>query len=166
MNHPASQIRLTPIGVIHTPFQESAGAPIQPSRARRTRGTVQLFDQYREGLKDLDGFERIWLIYQFHRAAEPQLAVVPYLDNRERGIFATRAPARPNPIGISAVRLLRVKGATLEVAEVDVLDGTPLLDIKPYVAEFDCYPVKRSGWVDRSPIHRRAADDRFEEKGR
>ena len=160
MNHPAPQIRFTPIGIIHTPFQESAGTPIQPSRARRARGAVQLFDRYREG------FERIWLIYQFHRAAEPRLAVVPYLDNRERGIFATRAPARPNAIGISAVRLLRVQGATLEVGDVDVLDGTPLLDIKPYVAEFDCYPVKRSGWVDRSPIRRRAADDRFEKNGR
>lgn len=156
-----TSMQLKPIGVIRTPFGEPAGAPIQPSKARGARGTVQLMEEYREGLRDLDGFERVWLIYWFHRAGEQRLLVTPFLDTRERGLFATRAPSRPNPIGISAVRLVRVQGCTLEVADVDILDGTPLLDIKPYVAEFDSFSVKRSGWLGRSPVRRRLADARF-----
>jgi tRNA-Thr(GGU) m(6)t(6)A37 methyltransferase TsaA len=159
---PAKLLRLSPIGVIHTPFREAAGTPIQPRRAKGARGTVEVFEKYREGLKDLEGFERIWLVYWLDRAAEARLRVVPYLDDTERGLFATRAPCRPNPIGISPVRLLRVEGSLLTVSGVDILDGTPLLDIKPYVPEFDCYPASRSGWFAQAARRRRLADSRFE----
>jgi tRNA-Thr(GGU) m(6)t(6)A37 methyltransferase TsaA len=118
---------------------------------------------FQAGLKDLAGFERIWLIYWFHMAAGQSLLVTPFLDTHERGVFATRAPARPSPIGISTVRLLSVQdGGVLEVADVDILDGTPLLDIKPYVPEFDCYPHSKAGWFDESNSQRQVADERFE----
>ncbi len=163
---PAAKIvRLKPIGVIHTPFRQAPHTPIQPRRAQGARGTVEVFEKYREGLKDLEGFERIWLLYWFDRAAEASLRVVPYLDQCERGLFATRAPCRPNAIGMSAVRLLRVEGGLLRVADVDMLDGTPLLDIKPYVPEFDCYRVRRTGWFAQADRRRRLADGRFERRG-
>jgi tRNA-Thr(GGU) m(6)t(6)A37 methyltransferase TsaA len=130
------------------------------------KGTVEVFPEYADGLKDLDGFERIWLIYWFDQAPEPQLLVIPFLDDRERGVFATRAPSRPNAIGMSVVRLLQVVGNTLEVADVDILDGTPLLDIKPYVTEFDCHSVEKSGWFDQAPLRRSVADGRFDNKRR
>lgn len=158
------EMRVKPIGIIRTPFQEPTGTPIQPSRSGGAKGTVEVFPEYGDGLKDLDGFERIWLIYWFDWAPEPQLLVIPFLDDRERGVFATRAPSRPNAIGMSVVRLLQVVSNTLEVADVDILDGTPLLDIKPYVAEFDCHSVEKSGWLDQSPLRRSVADDRFDEK--
>ncbi|MFZ0886847.1 MAG: tRNA (N6-threonylcarbamoyladenosine(37)-N6)-methyltransferase TrmO [Candidatus Binataceae bacterium] len=159
-----TQIRFKPIGVIRTAFREPAGTPIQPSRAGAARGTVEVFREYADGLKDLDGFERVWLIYWLDRAPKPRLLVTPFLDDRERGLFATRAPGRPNAIGISSVRLLRVAGNKLEVAEVDILNGTPLLDIKPYVPEFDCHSVRKSGWFDHAPGHGSVADNRFERK--
>ena len=109
----------------------------------------------------MDGFERIWLIYWFHKAPAPRLKVTPFLDKEERGVFATRAPTRPCPIGMSVVRLLAVRGESLEVAGVDMLNGTPLLDIKPYVPEFDCHPQSRAGWFDRSGSEQSAADGRF-----
>jgi tRNA-Thr(GGU) m(6)t(6)A37 methyltransferase TsaA len=157
------QLKIDPIGVIETPFRELAGTPIQPSRANGALGTVRIEARFQAGLKDLVGFERIWLIYWFHKAPGSSLLVTPFLDTRERGIFATRAPARPSPVGISAVRLLAVQeGGVLEVADVDIIDGTPLLDIKPYVPEFDCYANSRAGWFDESNSRRRVADERFE----
>jgi tRNA-Thr(GGU) m(6)t(6)A37 methyltransferase TsaA len=158
------EMRLKPIGIIRTAFQQPAGTPIQPSRSSGAKGGVEVFPEYADGLKDLEGFERIWLIYWFDRAPEPQLLVVPFLDDRQRGVFATRAPGRPNAIGLSAVRLLRVVGNTLEVADVDILNGTPLLDIKPYVVEFDCHSVEKSGWLHQSPLRRSVADSRFDGK--
>ena len=155
-------LRLEPIGVIETPFREPAGTPIQPSRARGARGTARIDARFHEGLKDLEGFERIWLVYWLHRAPAPRLLVTPFLDTQERGVFATRAPARPSPIGISAVRLLSVNQGILEVEDVDIVDGTPLLDVKPYVTEFDCYPGSRAGWFDETASQRRVADDRFD----
>jgi tRNA-Thr(GGU) m(6)t(6)A37 methyltransferase TsaA len=124
--------------------------PIQPSGARDVQGTVEIFDQYAEGLCDLDGFSRIILIYAFHRCTSCQLTVTPFLDTTPRGIFATRAPCRPNPIGFSVVRLIGVQGKTLIIEDVDVLDGTPLLDIKPYVPAFDAYPNASCGWLEKS----------------
>lgn len=115
------------------------------------------------GVQDLEGFERIWLIYWLHKAPAPALTVTPFLDRHERGVFATRAPARPNPIGISAVRLIAVGASVLEVADVDMIDGTPLLDIKPYVPEFDSYPASKAGWFDESKSEVHLADDRFAE---
>ena len=123
---------------------------------------MELFAAFQAGLRDLEGFERIWLLYSFDRASEPQLAVRPYLDVAERGIFATRSPARPNRIGMSPVRLLGVQGATLLVSDLDMLDGTPLLDIKPYVPAFDHFPVKRVGWYEGVTALGAVADSRFE----
>ena len=158
----SDELKIEPIGVIETPFRESAGTPIQPSRANGARGKVRIEARYQAGLEDLAGFERIWLIYWLHKATEASLQVTPFLDTRERSIFATRAPARPSRIGISAVRLLAVQEGVLEVADVDMIDGTPILDIKPYVPEFDCYPASKAGWFDESDSKRRLADGRFE----
>jgi tRNA-Thr(GGU) m(6)t(6)A37 methyltransferase TsaA len=158
----SDELKIETIGVIETPFREPAGTPIQPSRAKGARGKVRIEPRYRAGLEDLAGFERIWLIYWLHKAPESRLLATPFLDTRKRGIFATRAPARPSPIGISAARLLAVQEGVLEVADVDMIDGTPLLDIKPYVPEFDCYPASEAGWFDESKSKRCLADDRFD----
>ena len=141
-----------PIGVIHSPFKSPGETPIQPSFAPGVKGTVELFGEYGEGLKDLEGFSHIELIYFFHRAGEVGTTALlrkPFLDAEAHGIFATRHPARPNPIGLSVVRLVSVTGNSLEVEGIDVLDGTPLLDIKPYVARFDVRLDTRSGWMDQ-----------------
>lgn len=158
----SGQLTLHPIGVIESPFREPAGTPIQPSRATGARGKVRLDPLYQLGLQDLAGFERIWLIYWLHHAPAPSLLVTPFLDHRRHGVFATRAPARPNPIGISAVRLLAVEGDVLEVADIDIVDGTPLLDIKPYVPEFDCHRHSKAGWFDETDSTRCLADGRFD----
>jgi tRNA (adenine37-N6)-methyltransferase len=158
----SSQLKLEPIGAIETPFREPAGTPIQPSRASGARGKVHIYPSFQPGLKDLEGFERVWLIYWFHKAPGSNLLVTPFLDKWERGIFATRAPTRPSPIGMSVVRLLAVRGGSLDVEDVDIIDGTPLLDIKPYVPEFDCYPHSRAGWFDETDSKRRVADGRFD----
>jgi tRNA-Thr(GGU) m(6)t(6)A37 methyltransferase TsaA len=152
----------TPIGIIHSPHQQATGTPIQSALASGSQGTVELFPQYAAGLQDLDGFERIWLLYWFDRAAPAQLVVTPYLDTVPRGLFATRAPARPNPIGLSSVRLLGIVGRTLHVEGLDLLDNTPLLDIKPYVPAFDAFQAKRIGWCGNSKSNSMAADGRFE----
>jgi tRNA-Thr(GGU) m(6)t(6)A37 methyltransferase TsaA len=158
-------MNLETIGIIHSPHQESQNTPLQPHLATGSEGTVEVFPQFAAGLKDLDGFERIWLLYWFDRAAEPQLLVTPYLDDERRGLFATRAPCRPNPIGFSAVRLLRIEGNILKIADLDILDGTPLLDIKPYVPSFDVFAVQRIGWCGSSKKDRQVADGRFEGPG-
>ncbi|MBN1346118.1 MAG: tRNA (N6-threonylcarbamoyladenosine(37)-N6)-methyltransferase TrmO [Phycisphaerae bacterium] len=156
-----ASIVMEPIGIIHTPFKETRGMPIQPVFAKGAEGRVEIYPQYQTGLKDLDGFDRIWLVYSFHRASGPRLCVVPYLDDCERGVFATRAPCRPNPIGMSPVRLLEVRENVMRVGDIDVLDGTPLLDIKPYARRFDCFEVRRSGWLDHASSSQKEADDRF-----
>ncbi len=148
------------IGVIHSPFTQPTGVPIQPRYAQGAEGTVEVFEPFAAGLRDLEGFERIWLVYWFHKALTERLVVRPFKDDAEHGLFATRAPCRPNPIGISAVTLLAVEGLRLRVADLDVLDGTPLLDIKPYAPEFDHYQVRRIGWMAGTK-GRTVADDRF-----
>jgi tRNA-Thr(GGU) m(6)t(6)A37 methyltransferase TsaA len=155
-------MNLIPIGTIHTAFSRATGTPIQPYRAGGSLGSVEIFHPFVDGLRDLEGFERIWLVYWFHRAAAAKMHVVPYSDTVEHGIFATRAPARPNPIGMSSVRLIAVEGNVLGVADVDILDGTPLLDIKPNVPQYDTYPIARCGWLDRVADGRVVADARFE----
>ncbi|MFO1500049.1 MAG: tRNA (N6-threonylcarbamoyladenosine(37)-N6)-methyltransferase TrmO [Verrucomicrobiota bacterium] len=152
--------QLTPIGLIHSPHRQQEGTPIQPRWAHGAEGTVELFPEFAPGLRALDGFERVWLLCWFDRAKPTALEVVPYLDTQKRGVFATRAPSRPNPVGLSCVRLLAVEGARLRVADVDILDGTPLLDIKPYVPDCDVFEVKRVGWF-ASATGRKTADDRF-----
>jgi tRNA-Thr(GGU) m(6)t(6)A37 methyltransferase TsaA len=154
-------MEVKPIGIIHSPFNKPDGMPIQPVFAKDSEGIVEIYEPYRQGLKDLEGFERIWLLYWFHKARDPRLIVKPYIDNTERGLFATRAPARPNPIGISSVRLLSIEAGSIRVAELDILDGTPLLDVKPYISKFDCYKVKRNGWIDNVPDKQGIADKRF-----
>ena len=154
-------MEIKPIGIIHSPFQQAAGTPIQPVFAKGTEGHVEVFDEYSQGLKDLDGFERLWLIYWFDRCRDYSLKVIPYMDTEERGLFATRAPARPNPIGISTVRLEKIERNTVYVREIDILDGTPLLDIKPYSPKFDCFEVSRNGWLENAARRNHKADERF-----
>lgn len=137
-----------PIGLIRTPFKEPRGTPIQPPAAGGVEGTVEVFPEYAPGLSDLEGFSHVILIYHFHLVSAPRLRVRPFMDGREHGVFATRAPARPNPIGLSVVRLLKVEGNVLYVADVDIVDGTPLLDIKPYVPQFDSAQNVRIGWLE------------------
>lgn len=122
--------------------------PIQPKGARSIRGTVEIFSEYSEGLRDIEGFSHLFLIYAFHWNSSYHLTITPFLDTTPRGVFATRAPGRPNPIGLSTVRLIEVKGTTLIIEDIDVLDGTPLLDLKPYVPAFDSYPDAFSGWLE------------------
>lgn len=166
MSTPEPQSCIKPIGTIHTHFSQATGTPIQSSVANGAEGTIELLAEFELGLKDLEGFDRIWLIYQFDRASDPQLIVRPYLDPAEHGIFATRSPARPNKIGMSPVRLLGIQGNRLQIADVDMLDGTPLLDIKPYVPAFDHFPITRVGWYKDKPSAGAVADDRFEQPGR
>jgi tRNA-Thr(GGU) m(6)t(6)A37 methyltransferase TsaA len=153
---------IRPIGVIRTPFARAAGTPVQSSVSGGAEGWVELFASFRAGLRDIEGFERIWLLYSFDRASKPQLLARPYLDTVERGIFATRSPARPNRIGMSPVRLLGMQGGAFLVADVDMLDGTPLLDIKPYVPSFDHLPVDRVGCYEGVSALGAIADARFE----
>jgi tRNA (adenine37-N6)-methyltransferase len=156
-------LELNPIGVIHTPWTETQGMPIQPTGAVGIKGTIEVFDAYREGLTDLDGFSHIILLYHFHHSHSYKLSVVPFMDTQPRGLFATRAPNRPNPIGFSIVRLDKVVDGVINVSNVDMLDGTPLLDIKPYVPVFDQQSDVRSGWVQdaRKCVEQHTADDRF-----
>ena len=137
--------------------------PIQPKGASIREGEVEIFAAYAEGLRDLDGFSHIYLIYQFHQAQRTELSVVPFMDSVARGVFATRSPLRPNHIGLSIVELLRVEGNALTITGIDVLDGTPLLDIKPYIAAFDEVAGSRSGWMQAAPgeVSAMRSDDRF-----
>ncbi len=148
-----NEIRYKPIGVVHSPFKEPKGTPIQPPGGKGIDGTVEVFPEYAEGLKDVEGFSHIILIYHFHLSKGLSLKVKPYMENELRGVFATRAPSRPNPIGISVVRLTRIEGNILHVRDVDVVDGTPLLDIKPYVPEFDVREVNKTGWLEKE-VHK------------
>ena len=152
-----------PIGTVHSPFRDIAGMPIQPAAAEGIAGRIELSPEYREGLKDVDGFSHIIVIYHLHRAAGAGLTVTPFLDSLPRGVFATRAPTRPNPIGLSVLKLLRVEGSVLHVENVDILDGTPVLDLKPYVPEFDHPEEIRTGWLEkaRKEVRSKRSDDRF-----
>ncbi len=152
-----------PIGIIHSPYTDPAGMPIQAAAAQGVAGTVEVHPEFCAGLKDLDGFSHIILLYHFHRSQGYALEVKPFMDDAPRGLFATRAPRRPNPIGLSIVRLVRVEGCTLHVEDVDILDGTPLLDIKPYVPAFDNRGAERIGWLSTkvAGMHRKKSDHRF-----
>ena len=157
------EIKYRPIGVIHSPFKEPKGTPIQPTAAKGIGGTVQVFPEYAKGLKDIDGFSHLILIYHFHLSRGASLEAKPYMDNEVRGIFAMRGPSRPNPIGLSVVRLIKRERLTLHIQDVDIVDGTPLLDIKPYVPEFDMREVVKIGWLEKR-VHKLPAakdDGRF-----
>ena len=144
------EIKYKPIGIIHSQFKEPRGTPIQPSPARDIKGTVEVFLEYAEGLKDIEGFSHIILIYHFHLAKKLPLKVKPYMGTKVHGVFSTRAPSRPNPIGISTVRLMGIEKTVLHIQDVDIVDGTPLLDIKPYVPAFDVRKVKKIGWLEQN----------------
>lgn len=147
------EIKYKPIGIIYSPFKEPRGTPIQPTAAKDVWGRVEIFPEYVDGLKDLDGFSHIILLYHFHLSGEASLRIKPFLDNEERGVFATRAPRRPNPIGLSVVRLNKIEGNVLYVQDIDIVDGTPLLDIKPFIPEFDSRGVGKKGWIEKN-IHK------------
>ena len=154
-------MQLTAIGVIRSPYPAASGTPIQPTYAEQREAQVIIDTTYEAALRDLEGFERVWLVYWFDRSGPYKPDVVPYRDTREHGLFATRSPCRPNAIGLSAVRLLGREGNVLRVGGIDILDGTPLIDIKPYIPEFDAYPTSKAGWFDECRVDRREADDRF-----
>ena len=157
------KIEYEPIATVHSPFIETRGTPIQSSRAKNAAGTVVVFEEFVDGLCDLDGFSHIILLCHLHKTKSYRLKVVPFLDTQLRGLFATRAPSRPNPIGLSIVELLGVDGNTLAIRGVDLLDGTPVLDIKPYVDEFDGREQLRIGWLKHARKNTNVADDRFKQ---
>lgn len=143
-------ISYKPIGTIHSPFKEAKGTPIQAVAAQGADGSIELEPQYVAGLKDIEGFSHLMLLYHFHLIRESSLVVKPFLDNELHGIFATRSPSRPNSIGISVVRLIKVEGNQLYIKDVDTIDGTPLLDIKPYVPKFDIRETEKTGWFEKN----------------
>jgi len=156
-----------PIGVIRTPFPTLEGMPIQPSGAEGVRGTIEVFPEFEKGLLDLDGFSHLIPLYHFHRSKGFALEVTPFLEDTRHGVFATRAPRRPNAIGLSVVRLTGiVDNRILQVENIDVLDGTPLLDLKPYVPSFDHWKADSSGWLDATAERAKSlkSDDRFNTK--
>lgn len=156
-------ITLKPIGIIHSPFSTLEDMPIQPTSQASKPGIVEIYTQYIEGLKDLDGFSHIYLLYYLHRVESVKLIITPFLDSQPRGLFATRAPCRPNPIGLSLVQLERIDGNKLHIAYLDILDRTPLLDIKPYIPEFEPTQDTRIGWVEQAKgqVRTQRSDKRF-----
>ena len=146
--NPGPTVTYRPIGVLCSEHTLAGKTPIQPVYARGCRGRVEVFPEFAEGLADLEGFSHIYIICHFHRAQAAQLKVKPFLQDKEHGVFATRSPVRPNPIGLSVVELVRREGNVLYLDGRDVLDGTPLLDIKPYTAKFDHIETTRNGWQD------------------
>ena len=139
-------MKVKPIGLIRTPFKDKKGVPIQPFKSKAI-GRIEVYKQYQLGLQDIDGFSHLILIFKFHKSKGCKLLVKPFLDNKIHGLFSTRAPRRPNQIGISVVKLLNKKGNILRVKGIDVIDKTPLLDIKPYVPEFAATEKVRIGWL-------------------
>lgn len=159
----SDSITFHPIGVVRSPFTDPVGMPIQPGGARGVRGEVEVDPAFAAGLADLEEFSRIILLYAFHRSEGYRLRVVPFLDTCEHGVFATRAPRMPNPIGLSVVRLVGVENCRLLIEDVDILDGTPVLDIKPYLSQVDAFPDEKTGWFGRNTrdIHTVRSDCRF-----
>jgi len=142
-------IKIKPIGIIHTPYKEPKGIPIQGKFEKSITGQVELFPEYQDGLKDIEGFSHIILIYYFDGSKEEKLLGKPFLEDEDHGIFAIRSPHRPNHIGFSIVKLEKVENNTVIFSEVDILDGTPLLDIKPYVSHFDSRTMVKNGWLQK-----------------
>ena len=143
------EIKLKPIGIIHTPYKEPKGIPIQGKFEKGVAGQIEMFPEYQEGLKDIEGFSHLILIYYFHRAKEEKLIGKPFLEDEPHGIFAIRSPKRPNHVGISIVKIEKIENNLITFSEVDILDGTPLLDIKPYVSHFDYRESVKNGWLDK-----------------
>ena len=140
-----------PIGIIHSPFKVTKGTPIQSIAAKGNCGTIEVFHRYIQGLEDLEGFSHIILVYHFHLSKKPvMLKVKPYMDDQAHGVFSTRAPKRPNPIGISVVKLVKIEKNILFIEDLDIIDGTPLLDIKPFVPEMDHRDTGKIGWLQKN----------------
>ncbi len=157
-------IIIKPIGIIHTPHKEIKNMPIQPIAAGDAKGYIELLPEYTEGLKDLEGFSHITLLYHFHKVKGYELQVVPFMDSEKRGIFSCKAPKRPNAIGTSTVKLLSIEKNILHIEQVDMLDGTPLIDIKPFFPKYDNRENVTIGWLEKSkdlPIKKMRADERF-----
>jgi tRNA (adenine37-N6)-methyltransferase len=140
------QLTYKPIGVVHSPFKQPKDTPIQATASKGVIATVEIYPEYSEGLKDLEGFSHIILLYHFHLIKDSSLMVKPFLDDQLHGVFATRSPSRPNKIGISVVHLTGIKNNVLHIEDIDILDGTPLIDVKPYVPKFDCRKTIKIGW--------------------
>lgn len=159
-------ITYQPIGIVHSPFKKPEGTPIQPLAAADVFATIEIFPQYSEGLKDLDGFSHIYVLFHMHLAKNKSLIVTPFLDTEQHGVFATRAPGRPNRIGISVVCLDKIEGNTLHVKNIDMLDGSPVLDIKPYISQFDFFETFKNGWFEKvnHKIEEQKDDGRFKNK--
>ena len=151
------------IGVIHSPHKSTEGIPIQPVGAKGIKAQIEIFETYQEGLKDLDGFSHIIVLYDFHKSKVFSLTVKPFLDNERHGVFATRAPKRPNAIGLSVLKLNRIVKNILFVENVDILDGTPVIDIKPYVSRFDFVNKEKNGWLEKNVDNStdKKSDNRF-----
>jgi len=158
-----SEVRYKPIGVVHSPFKVPQDVPIQSVAAEGIMGYVEVAREYVEGLRDVEGFSHLILIYHCHLAQDYSLLVRPFLDKRLHGVFSTRAPSRPNPIGVSIVRLTRMEKNILHIQDVDIIDGTPLLDIKPFVPDFDQRKAERIGWLTKKvdKLHSGRDDGRF-----
>ncbi len=160
------KIVFNPIGIIHSSFKQVERIPIQSAFSKDGEGVIEIFHQFKQGLKDLKGFSHIILLYHFHKSKGYSLLCRPFLDDVKRGLFATRAPRRPNSIGLSVVRLKKIRGNILRVASLDILDGTPLIDIKPYIPKFDAPKSTKVGWFEkafRKKQHIHTADNRFAE---
>lgn len=157
------EIKLNPIGHIYTPYNSVENMPIQPAGAAGVEGRLVVKAEYLEGLADIEDFSHIMLLYYFHQIKDPQLTVIPFLDDKPHGIFATRSPKRPNQIGISVVKLLRVEKDTLFIENIDVLNGTPVVDIKPYFVDFDHHDADRFGWYEKAmgKVKHARSDKRF-----
>lgn len=160
------ELKIRPIGIIHSPFTSPKGTPIQSTGGADVQATVEVYPEYAEGLQDLEGFSHLILLYYFHLAKPYSLTVLPFMDSVPHGLFATRAPSRPNPIGLSVVHLLSRKENILTIEEIDILDGTPLLDIKPYISDADLRQGTRKGWLEKKVerMHSTKDDSRFAEE--
>jgi tRNA-Thr(GGU) m(6)t(6)A37 methyltransferase TsaA len=152
-----------PIGFVQSPFKDLEGMPIQPRGAQGVKGKIIVDPTLGEGLLDLDGFSHLVLIYFFHQVEGYKLCLTPFLDSKKHGVFATRAPRRPNPIGLSVVKLVKINHNELEVEDLDILDGTPVLDIKPYIPEIDQTSEVRIGWLEGKlgEMKKKRSDERF-----
>lgn len=154
-------INFKPIGYLHTPFTTLADMPIQPASSNAGEGYAEILPEFEEGLAGLELFSHVILIYFFHQQTKTRLTVTPFLDDAQYGVFATRAPSRPNPIGISIVKLKKIDGCKIYLGKLDMLSGTPLLDIKPYIPGFDQKENAGSGWLNNKEISGQHSDERF-----
>jgi len=156
-------MHLESIGTIQTPYTSLEKMPIQPKGAQEVIASINIKREYAKGLKDLEGFSHIYLIYYFHEAKRSELEVIPFMDTQSRGVFSTRSPLRPSHIGMSLTQLVSVNDNIVTIRGIDVLDGTPLLDIKPYIPQFESLDDVRTGWMNKkaSQVSDARSDDRF-----